>query len=179
MSFKVTFFLIVSFGKYCSFTRLKREDHLSFVPVPGLNVKIDNKTHLIENVEYDLDTHNFNVILEDDESSRYTYRVLEVDELVAFYIEDGWEEFIPTDYKNVITTPEMHDIIIAVNDVEEVLKPDEFIEMICAMMMRIKLTGSLQIRELFYFCDLDTCQEIRIMERLKELQKIKRDNDGK
>ncbi|MCK4666894.1 hypothetical protein KAU33_09105 [Candidatus Dependentiae bacterium] len=175
MSFKVVFFLIVSYGKYDRFTRLKREYSLQFVPIPGIKIKIDKKTHFIEDVTYDLDTDTFNVILEDDESSRYTCRVIKLDTLTDLYIKNGWEKFTPMDYKNVITTPEMHDIIVAVNDVKEVLKPDAFTEMVCAIMIQAKFARSIELRELLYFCDLSTCQSIGIMERFKELSDLKRE----
>ena len=175
MRFKIVFFFIVGFGKYGSFTRLKREYHLKFVPISGLSVKIGKKIHLIEDVVYDFNTDIFNVILEDDNSSGNTYHFSEFTKVKNLYIEDGWEEFILTDYKNVITTPEMHEIITAVNDVKEELKHDAFIEMVSAIMIKSKLTKSLELKELFYFCDLDTCQSISIMERIKELLDLKRE----
>ena len=196
MSFKVIFFLIVGYGKYSSFVRLKREYYLHFVPVPDLKVKIDKKTHLIKDVIYDLDRDTFNVALEEDavyefgtdkfsislgedDISRYNRRILKVDKLVEVYIKNGWEEFIPTDYKNIITSPEMHEIIEATNDIKEELKPDAFIEMVSAMMVESKLTRSLELVELFYFCNMETCQSVRIMERIKALQKLRRENNGR
>jgi len=191
MSFKILFFLIVGYGKSNPFVRLKRELELNFVPFINLNVKIDQKTHLIENVVYDTNKDIFIVTLEEDDSSKINYHtsykrskedeisiynryITKYNKLVDSYIENGWEEHILTDYKNVITTPEIHEIIIAVNDIKEELKPDAFIEMVSAMMIESKLRGSLEFRELFYFCNLVTCQQTRILERINELQKIKK-----
>ena len=175
---KIIFFLTVRFGKCGSFKILKKEYHyheIPFTPVPGLGVKIDKKTHFIEDVVYDLDTGTYNAILEDDNSSGYTYRFSEFNKLVGFYIRDGWEEFIPTDYKNVITTPKMHEIIAAINDIKEELNPSAFIEMVCAIMIESKLTRSLELGELFYFCNLSTHQSLGIMERIDELSNLKRE----
>ena len=169
MSFKIVFLLVVSYGKYSAFIRLKREYFMKFVPTAGLNVKIDQKIHLIENVVYDLSTDIFNVTLEEDESSRYTYRIINLDKLVDMYIKDGWEESISMAYKIIKTTPEMHEIIEATNDIKDQLDFDAFTEMVASMMLKSKLTKTLELAEIFYFCNLETCQSIRIMEKIKNV----------